>query len=191
MARTGRLNRRHRIEHIEAPDPEDVSRFGALGVVASLQPAHGVPPAADDPWAANLGADRAAHGWMSGSLLKAGARLAFGSDWPVVGLDPLLGIFVAVNRTAVDGEPDGSWGPDERLSLADAIRAFTSGGAWASFDDQRKGAIERDMLADIVILSEDVFALPPESLLEAQVVVTIMDGKVVYRRRDTTEATEH
>ncbi|MCC7243336.1 MAG: amidohydrolase [Acidobacteria bacterium] len=183
--------RRHRIEHIEAPDPEDVSRFGALGVVASLQPAHGVPPAADDPWAANLGADRAARGWMSGSLLKAGARLAFGSDWPVVGLDPLLGIFVAVNRTSVDGEPDGGWGPDERLSLAEAIRAFTSGGAWASFDDQRKGAIERDMLADIVILSEDVFALPPESLLEAQVVVTIMDGKVVYRRRDTTEPTEH
>lgn len=182
--------RRHRIEHVETPDPEDVARFGKLGVVASLQPAHGVPPAADDPWLTNLGGERAARGWMSGSLLKAGATLAFGSDWPVVDLNPLVGIFVAVNRTSKDGEPEGGWEPGERLSLADAIRAFTSGAAWASFDDQRKGAVERDMLADIVILSEDLFGLPPERLLEAEVVVTIMDGQVVYRR-DAPETTEH
>jgi len=181
--------RRHRIEHLETTDSADVPRFKELDVVASLQPAHGVPPADDDPWAANLGPERAARGWMSGSLLKAGATLAFGSDWPVVDLDPLVGIFVAVNRTSKDGDPEGGWQPEERLTLAEAIRAFTSGAAWASFDDQRKGLIGRDMLADIVILSKDLFALPPERLLEAQVVVTIMDGKVVYRR-EAAEATE-
>jgi predicted amidohydrolase YtcJ len=119
---------------------------------------------------------------MSASLQKSGATLAFGSDWPVAPLDPLRGIFVAVNRTDVEGEPEGGWLPEERLPLADAIRAFTSGASWASFDEQRKGSLERDMLADIVILSEDVFALPPERLLQAEVVMTIVDGKIVYRR---------
>jgi predicted amidohydrolase YtcJ len=174
--------RRHRIEHIETPAPDDLPRFAKLGVVASLQPVHGVPPGPSDPWALNLGPERAARGWMSASLLKSGAPLAFGSDWPVAPLDPLRGIFVAVNRTGFDGEPAGGWLPEERLSLPDAIRAFTSGGAWASFDEQRKGTLERDMLADIVVLSTDVFALPPERLLEAEVVVTIMDGRIVYRR---------
>jgi predicted amidohydrolase YtcJ len=106
----------------------------------------------------------------------------------VVSLDPLRGIFVAVNRTSFEGQPEGGWMPEERLSLRDAIRAFTSGAAWASFDEQRKGTLERDMLADIVILSTDVFSLPPDRLLEAEVVMTIMDGKVVFRR-DAPEAT--
>ena len=174
--------RRHRIEHVESPDPEDVARFEDLDVVASVQPVHGVPPDPDDPWAANLGPKRAARGWMSGTLARAGTPIAFGSDWPVAPLDPLRGIFVAVNRTDFEGEPDGGWEPEEKLTLADAIRAFTSGAAWASFDEQRKGTLARDMLADIVILSEDLFALPPERLLEAEVVMTIVDGKVVYRR---------
>jgi predicted amidohydrolase YtcJ len=177
------------VEHLETPDPDDVPRFGKLGVVASVQPAHGVPPDADAPWAANLGPERAARGWMSESLLKGGAPLAFGSDWPVAALDPMQGIFVAVNRTSLEGEPDGGWTPEERLSVRDAIRAFTSGAAWASFDEMRKGTLERDMLADIVILSADIFSLPPDRLLEAEVVMTIMDGKVVFRR-DAPEATD-
>jgi predicted amidohydrolase YtcJ len=119
---------------------------------------------------------------MSGSLVKSGAPLAYGSDWPVAPLDPLRGIYVAVNRTDTGGEPRGGWNPDEKVSLADAVRAFTSGAAWASFDDQRKGTLARDMLADIIILSTDLFALPSERLLEAEVVMTIMDGKIVYRR---------
>ena len=182
--------RRHRIEHLESPDPEDVPRFAMLEVVASVQPVHGTPPEPHDPWAANLGPERAARGWISGSLSKAGAALAFGSDWPVAPLDPLRGIFVAVNRTDFGGEPEGGWVPEERITLADAIRAFTSGAAWASFDDQRKGTLARDMLADIVILSEDLFALPPERLLEAEVVMTIVDGKIVYRR-DPVSETNH
>lgn len=181
--------RRHRVEHVESPDRGDVPRFGQQGVVASLQPAHGFPPSADDPWATNLGPERAARGWMSRSLARAGATLAFGSDWPVADIDPLVGIFVAVNRTTTDGEPEGGWTPGERLSLEDAIRAYTSNAAWASFDEQRKGRLEPDMLADIIILSKDLFALPPERLLEAEVITTIVDGKVVYRR-DTAEVTE-
>ena len=186
---TPERGRRHRIEHIETPDPKDVPRFGTLGVVASVQPAHGLPPDPAGPWASNLGPERTARGWMSGSLAKGGAPLAYGSDWPVVSLDPLRGIFVAVNRTSFDGEPEGGWMPEERLSLRDAIRAFTSGAAWASFDELRKGTLERDMLADIVILSADIFALPPDRLLEAEVVMTIMDGKVVFRR-DAPESTD-
>jgi hypothetical protein len=174
--------RRHRIEHLETPSPDDLPRFGALGVVASVQPVHGLPQEPTDPWAANLGPERTARGWMSASVLNAGAPLTFGSDWPVAPLDPLRGIFVAVNRTDFEGDPDGGWIPDEKIALDEAIRAFTSGGAWASFDEQRKGTIERDMLADLVILSADLFALPPSRLLEAEVVTTIMDGKVVYRR---------
>ena len=186
---TPERGRRHRIEHIETPDPKDVPRFGTLGVVASVQPAHGLPPDPAGPWASNLGPERTARGWMSGSLAKGGATLAYGSDWPVVSLDPLRGIFVAVNRTSFDGEPEGGWMPEERLSLRDAIRAFTSGAAWASFDELRKGTLDRDMLADIVILSADIFALPPDRLLEAEVVMTIMDGKVVFRR-DAPESTD-
>jgi predicted amidohydrolase YtcJ len=174
--------RRHRVEHLESPDPEDLGRFAALDVVASVQPVHGMPPDAHDPWAGNLGPVRAARGWMSGSLVKAGAHLAFGSDWPVAPLDPLRAIFVAVNRTDFEGQPEGGWTPEEKVTLADAIRAFTSGAAWASFDDQRKGTLARDMLADIVILSEDLFALPPDRLLEAEVVMTVVDGTIVYRR---------
>lgn len=182
--------RRHRIEHTEVADPDDIPRFAALDVVASLQPAVGTPPEPDDRWAANLGPERAARGWMSGSLSKAGTVLAFGSDWPAAPLDPLRGIFVAVNRTDLDGEPEGGWLPGEKVTLAEAIRAFTSGAAWASFDDQRKGTLARDMLADIVILSEDLFSLPPERLLEAEVVMTIVDGKIVYRR-DSVSETDH
>lgn len=182
--------RRHRIEHVETPDPEDLPRFGTLGVIASLQPSHGVPPADDDPWALNLGPERASRGWMSESLVKARAPLAFGSDWPVASLDPMMGIFVAVNRMSLEGEPEDGWVPAERLSLRDAIRAFTSGAAWASFDEQRKGTIERDMLADIVILSDDIFALPPEKLADVEVVMTIVDGEIVYRR-DVVDTIEH
>lgn len=181
--------RRHRVEHLEVADPADLGRFAGLDVVASIQPAHGRPPADDDPWLTNLGPDRARRGWATGSLLAKGATVAFGSDWPVAPLDPIGGLFVAVNRTTPDGEPAAGWVPEEKVDLDDAVRAYTAGGAWASFDDQRKGTLERGMLADIVILSTDIFARPPAELLDAGVVTTIMDGKVVYRR-DAVDSTD-
>ena len=175
--------RRHRIEHIETIDPADVPRFASLGVIASMQPFHGNPdPSQLGVWLANLGPERASRGWAYGSIAKAGGRLAFGSDWPVVTLDPRAGLHMAVNRTTADGRPGGGWLPQERVSLAQALEAYTSGAAYASFDERRKGRVEKGMLADLVVLSADIFALPPARLLEAKVTHTIFDGKVVYER---------
>jgi predicted amidohydrolase YtcJ len=175
--------RRHRIEHIETIDPADVPRFGTLGVIASMQPRHATPsPAPGDVWSTNLGEERAARGWLWAAVAKAGGRLAFGSDWPVMTLDPLKGLFVAVTRTTPEGLPAGGWIPSERLPLRKAIDAYTRDGAWASFDEQRKGTLARDMLADIVVLSDDIFSGPASRLTTTEVAVTIADGKVVYRR---------
>jgi predicted amidohydrolase YtcJ len=178
--------RRHRIEHIETLDPADLPRFAKLGVIASIQPDHGDPaPGWVSVWKTNLGEERANRGWMSGSLLRSGAHLAFGSDWPVVSLDPRFGLHVAVTRTSTDGLPAGGWLPAEKVPLADALRAYSAGGAWASFDEQRKGTLQPGMLADVVILTNDLFAEPPPSLLDTRVAVTIFDGHVVYQREST------
>lgn len=175
--------RRHRVEHIETIDPADIGRFGTMGVVASMMPNHGLPIAAQiDIWSANLGPERAARGWSYGSIAAAGGRLVFGSDWPFGSFDPRLGLHVAVNRTTPEGEPDGGWHAAERVPLDVAIEAYTSVAAWSSFDEQRKGRLEPEMLADIVVLSKDIFALPPARLMEAEVAYTIFDGKVVFER---------
>jgi hypothetical protein len=179
--------RRHRIEHIETIDSTDIPRFGRLDVIASMQPYHGLPdPAQIAVWRANIGEDRAARAWMYGSIAKQKGALAFGSDWPVVAIDPLLGLHVAVNRATLEGEPEGGWIPSERLTLEQAVDAYTRGAAWASFDEHRKGSIARDMLADIVVLTKDIFSLPTRRLGEAEVAATIFDGKVVYQRSTET-----
>lgn len=175
--------RRHRIEHIETIDPADVPRFGKLGVIAAMQPIHATPsPTPGDVWSINIGEERAARGWLWASIARAGGRLAFGSDWPVMTIDPLKGLLVAVARTTQDGLPAGGWIPGERLTMRQAIDAYTRDGAWASFDEQRKGQLVRDMLADIVVLTDDVFTGAASRLTATEVAVTIADGKVVYRR---------
>ena len=175
--------RRHRIEHIETIDPADVPRFGKLGVIASMQPVHATPsPTPGDVWSVNIGEARASRGWMWNSIAKTGGRLAFGSDWPVMTLNPLEGLRVAATRTTQEGLPEGGWIPTERLTLRRAIDAYTRDGAWASFDEQRKGMLVRDMLADIVVLTDDIFSGPASRLTDTEVAVTIADGKVVYRR---------
>jgi predicted amidohydrolase YtcJ len=175
--------RRHRIEHIETIDPADVPRFGKLGVIAAMQPVHATPsPAPGDVWSTSIGEERASHGWLWASIAKAGGRLAFGSDWPVMTWNPLEGLRVAVTRATSDGLPAGGWIPSERLPLRKAIDAYTRDGAWASFDEQRKGMLARDMLADIVVLTDDIFSGPASRLTTTEVAVTIADGKVVYRR---------
>jgi len=175
--------RRHRIEHIETIDPADVPRFGKLGVVASFQPVHATPsPTPGDVWSVNIGEARASRGWMWNSIARSGGRLAFGSDWPVMTLDPLKGLHVAVTRATQDGLPEGGWIPSERLTLRRAIDAYTRDAAWASFDELRKGVLARDMLADIVVLTDDIFSGPASRLTTTEVAVTIVDGKVVYRR---------
>ena len=173
--------RRHRIEHIESTDPADIPRFGRLGVVASMQPFHANPsPNQINVWSGNIGPERASRGWVYRSIGDAGGRLVFGSDWPVVTLDPRMGINMAVNRTTPDGIPPGGWYPAERMPLARALEAYTSGAAWASFEEARKGRLAPGMLADIVVLSADLFELPAARLLDATVTATIFDGQVVY-----------
>ncbi len=163
---------RHRIEGLSVVDPEDVARFGTLGVVASMQPLHATAGSLG-LWSRNLGPDRTALGWPARSLSAAGAHLAFGSDWPRLPLDPLGSIRAAVTRL----EPHAS----ERLTLKSAINAWTSGAAWASFDEHRKGMLKADRLADLVVLSTDIFASRAK-LEAAEVVMTIFDGKIVYRK---------
>jgi predicted amidohydrolase YtcJ len=180
---TPEQGRRHRIEHIETIDPADIPRFGRLGVIASMQPYHSLPdPAQLEVWTANLGPERAERAWAFNSIARAGGRLTFGSDWPVMSIDPILGLHVAVNRTTPEGQPQRGWIPSERLPLRRAVEAYTRDAAWAAFDEHRKGSLERDMLADVVILTRDIFSLPAARLAEVDVAVTIFDGKVVYSR---------
>ena len=175
--------RRHRIEHAEAADAVDIPRFGLLGVLASMQPFAGSPTRERlGMWESALGPDRALTVWPHRSIAAGGARLAFGSDWPAGPLNPLLGIHAAVTRKTPEGLPEAGWNAEERLPLEDAIAAYTAGAAWAAFDEQRKGSIAPGMLADLVILSDDIFDAPPVSLAATHVDFTIFDGKVVYRR---------
>ena len=175
--------RRHRIEHIEAVSATDIPRFGQLGVIASMQPFHANPITnVLEVWAVNLGPERASRAWVWKSLREASTRLAFGTDWPVVDLDPRLGIHTALTRQTVDGKPEGGFGPEQRLPLDVVLDTWTSGSAYASFEDERKGTLAPGMLADIVVMSGDLFAAPIETVKDFEVEATIFDGRVVYSR---------
>ncbi len=148
-----------------------------------MQPHLGTPsPSQIDVWFKNVGPERASRGWPYNSIAAGAGRLAFGSDWPGVPLNPLLGLHTAVTRTTPEGLPEGGWYPGEKLALKAAIDAYTSGAAWASFDEQRKGSLAAGMLADLVVLSEDIFEAPASRLASTRIAVTIFDGRIVYRR---------
>jgi predicted amidohydrolase YtcJ len=170
-AKQGKLAR-HRIEGIATVAAEDIPRFGALGVLASMQPLHATGDGLST-WTRNLGPDRALLGWPARSLSAAGAHLAFGTDWPRLPLTPLDGLRAAVQRPDLHAP--------EQLTLKSAINGWTSGAAWASFDEHRKGRLKAEMLADLVILSSDIFG-SSANLAAAEVAMTIFDGKIVYRR---------
>ena len=175
--------RRHRIEHIETIDAADIPRFGSLGVIASQQPMHVVLGDMNSlkpsgPWPDNLGPERASRAWNWKSIRDAGGRVTFGSDWAVAPLDPLQGIWVVTTRLTPPGMRD------QRLPIALAIDGYTAWPAYASFDEQRKGTLVPGMLADVVVLSRDIFAQPPATATDVVVDVTIFDGRVVYRRQE-------
>jgi predicted amidohydrolase YtcJ len=175
--------RRHRVEHIEAPADSEVARFGRLGVIASMQPQHAEPNRnLFGAWAPNLGPERAARGWPWRSIAQAGGRLAFGTDWPVVPLDPAASLHVAVNRQTRDGEPADGWLPEERMELADAVAAWTSGSSYAEHAEGLKGTIRAGMLADIAVLDRDIDAVDPPELAALRVSVTVAGGRVVYEK---------
>ncbi len=170
--------RRWRIEHAQHLRPDDFDLFARLGVIASMQPYH---EAGDGVWAEKrIGHERAltTHAWRS--LLDHGVRLAFGTDWPVVPLNPMLGLYAAVTRATLDGKNPNGWIPEQKISLAEAIEAYTLGSAYAEFTDNQKGSLTPGKLADIVVLDSDLFHLPPDRIKEAKVTATIVAGKVVY-----------
>jgi predicted amidohydrolase YtcJ len=171
--------RRHRIEHIEASDAADIPRFGRLGVVASLQPAHGRGMLNPNPTGGriiSIGLQRHLSGWPWKSIVDAGGRVIFGSDWPVASIDPTSSFYIPLTRAG----PPGVAG--QRLSMNAVIDAYTGSGAWAEFEEQEKGTLANGKLADLVILSKDVFANPPAGPDDVHVDLTVFDGKVVYRR---------
>jgi hypothetical protein len=178
----GRLDRRGRIEHIETVAAEDVPRFKPLGVIASMQPLHANPDQNIlGPWAAALGEERTARAWSWAALEKAGARLAFGSDWPVVTSSVLRGLYCAVARKTKDGQPPGGWLPRSAISLESALRHYTADAAFAAFEEAQSGTLEAGKRADLVVLSDDIFKGPAETLLKTKVLLTLVDGKPVHR----------
>ena len=174
--------RRNRLEHIETIDAADIPRFGALRIIASMQPYHAYPePNLLTVWAVNVGPDRVPRSFAWNSIARAGGRLACGSDWPVVTIDPLIGLHNAVLRQDIEGNPKGGWVPAERVSLEQAIVAYTINGAFGSFEEDVKGSIKEGKLADLTVVSPDLFAVPPAKIHEAKVTLTIFNGREVYR----------
>ncbi|OGD11095.1 MAG: amidohydrolase [Candidatus Aminicenantes bacterium RBG_13_62_12] len=179
-ARNGGRDRRWRIEHAQHLRPEDIGRFGSMKVIASVQPYH----ASDDGrWAENkIGRERCRTAYAFKSLLEGGATLALGSDWTVAPLDPIQGLWAAVTRRTLDGKNPDGWYPEQRLSLEEALRGYTWNGAFAEFAEKDKGSIEVGKLADLTVLDRDLFALPPEDINTARVLMTVMNGRVVYEK---------
>jgi hypothetical protein len=178
----GRNDRRGRIEHIETIDAADYPRFKQLGVVASMQPLHANPDQNNfEVWSRNIGPDRSGRGFSWAAIEKAGGRLVFGSDWPVVTPDVFRGLYCAVTRKTREGTPAGGWNPGLAVSLESALRHYTIDAAYTSFEDDEKGSLAVGKRADLAVLSEDLFKTTPETILKTKVLLTLLEGKVVYR----------
>ena len=178
----GIRDRRFRIEHAQHLQSSDIGRFPKMKVIASMQPYHCID---DGRWACGrIGSERAKEAWIFRSLLDAGAILAFGSDWWVAPIDPLAGIYAAVTRRPIDGSRPEGWIPEQKISVREAVHAYTVGSAYASFQDHIKGSLEPGKLADLVVLSGDIFAIDPTEIAEVKTDITIVGGEIVYDRND-------
>jgi hypothetical protein len=180
VAANGPRDRRWRVEHAQHLRPADIVRFGRLGLVAAVQPYHLVD---DGRWAdGKIGPERARTTYAFRSLQEAGATLAFGSDWTVAPLSPVLGIYAAVTRRTLDGKKPGGWVPEEKISVEEAVRAYTTNGAYTEFAEAVKGTIQAGKIADMVVLDRDIFTIPPEEIAGVKAALTVFDGKIVYRK---------
>ena len=176
----GARDRRFRIEHAQHIAPNDVARFGQLGVIPSMQPYHAID---DGRWAEKvIGHERAKTTYAFRSLRETGARLAFGSDWPVAPATPLEGIYAAVTRRTLDDKNPGGWIPEQKISVEDALRAYTIDAAYATFDEKDKGSLRAGKLADVVIVDRNLTRIPPETIRDARIDYTIVGGRIVYER---------
>jgi len=172
--------RRFRIEHAQHIRKDDIQRFNKLNVIASVQPYHCID---DGVWAEKrVGPGRVKETHPYKSFLKNNIKVAFGTDWPVAPLNPLLGIYAAVTRRTVDGKNPDGWLPEQKISVEDAIRCYTINAAYASFEENIKGSIEAGKLADFVVLSDDILTIDPEKIKDAFVEMTIFNGDIVYQR---------
>jgi predicted amidohydrolase YtcJ len=179
--KNGPRNRRFRIEHAQHLRPADIPRFGALGVIASMQPYHAID---DGRWAEKrIGRDRCKTTYAFRSLLDSRGKLAFGSDWDVAPLSPIAGMDAAVTRRTIDGKNPKGWFPEQRIGVEDALRAYTATAAWAAFEEKEKGTLAPGRLADFVLLSQDILSVPPERIVETQVDATVVGGRVVFERK--------
>jgi predicted amidohydrolase YtcJ len=176
----GPRDRRFRIEHAQHIAPADIPRFAQLGVIPSMQPYHAID---DGRWAEKvIGPERARTTYAFRSLRDSGARLAFGSDWFVAPPTPLEGIYAAVTRRTLDDKHPNGWVPEQKIGVEDALRAYTTGGAFASFEEKEKGSLAPGKLADVVIIDRDLRRIAPETIREAQIMYTIVGGQVVFDR---------
>jgi predicted amidohydrolase YtcJ len=180
-AENGARDRRFRMEHAQHIAPADLSRFGRLGVIASMQPYHAID---DGRWADRvIGPARAKGTYAFRSLIDSGATLAFGSDWFVAPPTPLEGIYAAVTRRTLDDRNPRGWGPEQKITVEEALRAYTIGSARASFDEHRKGSLVRGKLADLVLIDRDLTKIAPEAIRDARITMTVVGGRVVYERQ--------
>ncbi|MGK2935977.1 MAG: amidohydrolase [Gemmatimonadaceae bacterium] len=176
----GARDRRFRVEHAQHIAPQDFPRFAQLRVIPSMQPYHAID---DGRWADKvIGAERSRTTYAFKSLLDAGASLAFGSDWYVAPPTPLEGIYGAVTRRTLDNRNPGGWVPEQKITVEDALRAYTTGSAYAEFAEGSKGALSPGRLADIVLIDRDITRIAPESIREARVMLTVVGGRVVFER---------
>jgi hypothetical protein len=172
------MERRLRIEHAQHMAQKDFARFAQLDVIASVQPYQAID---DGRWAERyIGHDRASRTYAFRTFLNHGVHLAFGTDWDVAPLNPLLTIYAAVTRATLDGKyPDG-WFPEQKLSVPEAVEAYTAGSAYAEFQDKEKGSIMPGKLADMVLLSDDIFTIDPVKIRDVNVIKTIVGGRIVW-----------
>src|SRR5437763_268184 len=174
----GKRDRRWRIEHSQHMASKDFTRYARLGVIASVQPYHAID---DGRWAeSRIGPDRIKRTYAFRTFLDNGVRLAFGTDWSVAPLSPMLSVYAAVTRATLDGKNPDGWVPEQKLTVTQAIEAYTMGSAYAEFQEKEKGSITPGKLADFVILSDDIFKIPPAAIKNVKVEATYLGGKLVY-----------
>jgi hypothetical protein len=176
----GARDRRFRIEHAQHIGAKEMTEFGRLGVIPSMQPYHAID---DGRWAEKvIGPDRASRTYAFRSLLDSNARVVFGSDWFVAPPTPLEGIYAAVTRRTLDDRNRDGWVPAQKITVVEALRAYTTSAAYASYEENEKGSLEMGKLADFVMLDRDLTTIAPEAIRDAKVVLTVVGGKAVFER---------
>ncbi|CUT05232.1 amidohydrolase [Candidatus Kryptobacter tengchongensis] len=172
-------DRRFRIEHAQHIHPKDFARFKDLNVIASMQPYHAID---DGRWAEKrIGKERCKTSYAFRTFIDNGVKLCFGSDWNVAPLSPILGIYAAVARQTLDGKHPEGWFPEQKISVAEAVECYTINNAYAEFAENEKGSITPGKLADFVVLSDNIFNIPPEKIKDVKVLMTVLGGKIIYK----------